>query len=465
MMKKKRTKGKLLAALLAMTAMFAVGAFASPVHAEGAYQIDGEYTLVQGVTENDVALPSADKVKDTEFRLYKVGHFGRVTAGESAGEATLEFDDALAELRSTVDLNSPDLRRSADQVAEMSETDKAAWTKEWLEAALSIENFIKSHPDAISVLKEGTVGADGKFSFSGLDNGLYLVSGDSVEIEDYTDKTGKVRDVFFAPQPMLVQILNGSQDIGIKPVIEDVTQYVVTKEWIGDENMLSLVRPEGITISIFYDGTKVEDVQLPINNNWYYAWKGTKERNDPFKWSVSENLTDEDKLNYKSECIPDPSGAQMTFKIKNTYSRQDLEIKKITPQYVKHNEKVSTSVVFEITGVDANGEQVYHTKAGLQVTGPSAEGDILNVSNIPSNVKTLTVKELYSGGNYTPQPESQTVEAEVDPETGKSVFKVTFRNKYDDTTHFGSGIVNKFQLDGDNYRITERQGSGKQTPR
>ena len=89
----------------------------------------------------------------------------------------------------------------------------------------------------------------------------------------------------------------------------------------------------------------------------------------------------------------------------------------------------------------------------------------IDVPNIPRNLETLTVREVYSGANYTPVDAEQTfdvsdLELHSDGQAGTQYYQVEFENRYNGDTVISGGIVNTFrQIGAEGYEIIERAGA------
>ena len=416
--------------LLALMMFFVIGA--KPSHAAS---LDGEYTVTEDFSPGVSGVPT--NLEATQFELYRVGHF-------VVGYPYVVLDDAPY----TVGVELP---YDADQ------TNRVAWTKQWLECALTLNNNIMSaedKPDPIMI----DVNAQGEFHKDNLANGLYLLRGNSQLVKDYP-KVGQKS--YWWPQPMLISILNSDVDVYVKPMTGLVHRLKVQKVWQWpdgfSEELKKLVRPDSITVKLFYNGKLKETVVLNEQNNWSYEWDAAQNESNPALWSVNEvNLQDEEEFQknfvvtelpkFIDEPDPDAEGGVEVITITNKYARYELEIEKIFEAYVENGEGNSTSLVFELSGYSDNDceDRVYHTRVGLQVDKSKGDVQKLNVKDIPRGLKHLKVKEVYSG-NYTPDKEEKEAELHLTQNGEKGVYSVSFTNKPDNTTH-GSGVINKFKL-------------------
>lgn len=438
--------------LLALMMFFVIGA--KPSHAA---DLTGEYTINAGFT-NVTSLPTDDKLKPTQFKLYKVGSF---VSGEPYVELDSPYDELGVQLPLDVD------------------KDSAEWTKEWLFCANSLKTKIPADTNPDKTFKSSEW-VDGKCTFEqkNLENGLYLLVGDSQKITDYPSAG---QNSYWWPQPMLVSILNKNVEISLKPMFGSASHLKVTKVWQGIPAELSdLVQLESINIEIYYQAEENAEKELRYtktlkdDNNWTFEWDPEPGEGDPSKWTAVEVIDDENTKkefdkNFSVSYAPftqvdhqGDDGDYFASTITNKYDRYELEILKTFNAYVDNGEGNSTSLVFELSGYsdDAKKDRVYHKIVGLQVDKSKGDEQTLDVKDIPRGLKHLMVKEVDSG-NYVPkdaEQEAKLVTSENDP---KGTYTVSFENKLDNTTH-GSGVINKFKINKNKaYEFLKSLGAGK----
>lgn len=111
--------------------------------------------------------------------------------------------------------------------------------------------------------------------------------------------------------------------------------------------------------------------------------------------------------------------------------------------------------VFQIEGVDENGQTVYSNVAATTHSGAGTQEAV--VDRIPSGT-LVTVTEVYSGASYelTSQPQQQ---AQI---TADQVAGVEFSNTYNDELTAGTGAVNQFEYDENDGWLWNRLESGSQ---
>ena len=152
------------------------------------------------------------------------------------------------------------------------------------EAASTLENHAVL--ERFVPMQNGAVGADGTVSFSGLETGLYLLSG-----ERFIDG-----DTVYIPSPMLIE-MTASDEAG--KTVKDLTAYAkyqvlrrptvsdqvysVRKIWRFDENYAQ-IRPVAIKVGLYCNGELAETVTLNQANDWRYSWSGDATS----EWRVKE---------------------------------------------------------------------------------------------------------------------------------------------------------------------------------
>lgn len=142
---------------------------------------------------------------------------------------------------------------------------------DWLETAAEVADYAADkQPDAQKQISAGSL------TFSGLSEGLYLVTGTPLISQG----------VRYTPVPFMVRVENEDITCYVKsdqePVEEPITDYQVKKVWKGDDDAAS--RPDSVKIQLVKDGSIVETVTLNAENQWSYSW------NDMGKhtWKVQE---------------------------------------------------------------------------------------------------------------------------------------------------------------------------------
>ena len=427
---KKANKGQ-RALLLIVAAMLACALFimtAKPANADS-YKIDGKF-----VTNSESDFSGVASLPDdmqTKFKLYKVGTF----SGErdENGRALLALYDAYKNVK--VD----------DVIVNLNnfETDEVG---KWLSVANAIADIAATKTED----KTTSSDANGNFTFTDCENGLYLITGESKKIEDYPNP-GKAS--YFWPQPMLVLVWNGSVEINLKPQIESVNKLRITKAWEGDKDVADLVRPAEITVKISYDKELWKEVTLNNDNNWTFEWETPKGMENPKLWSCEEVFEGDISKNYKTAGIDekflvgtdDAGNAETTYAktITNTYDRKYLDIEKTVGSFASSGTEAAT-FVFQLIGKDKDESEVYNKYVGMNYDPAKPETHKLSVNDIPTGLDTLQVTEVYSS-NYTPDQKTKTAILIEASDEVKEHYEVSFENNNPEQK-FGTGIINKGKI-------------------
>lgn len=137
--------------------------------------------------------------------------------------------------------------------------------------------------DALVPSAQGSTNSEGKLEFSGLAKGVYLIDGNSAEVDG---------DVFI-PHPFIVslpQVIDGEVQTKVTakikyeyiPSDEETIERKVIKVW-DDGNYPS--RPTKIVAQLLKDGVVYDEVTLNEENNWRHTWSDL----DPSSiWQVVE---------------------------------------------------------------------------------------------------------------------------------------------------------------------------------
>lgn len=114
-----------------------------------------------------------------------------------------------------------------------------------------------------------------------------------------------------------------------------------------------------------------------------------------------------------------------------------------------------TTFVFEVTAADDTGAVVYSNVAALTVSGAGTQ--TVTVSGIPVGCD-VTVREIYSGGSYTPVNGAIAVPIEdLPPAVDGSVNRVDFTNTYTNERIPDTAVVNTYVWSGSGWRWTGGQ--------
>lgn len=208
-------------------------------------------------TNKAVSLTLINQCGGTAFHMYKVASIGPdITFTRTA--AFLDYDVSL------------------------NQTSQEGWRN----AALALSGYVNR--DQIAPAASGTVGGDGSVSFADLEQGLYLVVGETGVKDGYT----------YIPQPFLICLPDESADgdweydVTAKPKCDIIppesppadTKLTrkVMKVW-NDENQAE--RPASVTVQLLRNGQVWAEVVLRMENDWRHTWDSLDSQ---YLWQVVE---------------------------------------------------------------------------------------------------------------------------------------------------------------------------------
>lgn len=189
----------------------------------------------------------------------------------------------------------------------------------------TIEAWLESHTN-IKPFMTMVSGESGTISFTGLDDGIYMVRyrQDEVKDEKYVRKVEAESVIVAIPYASGNEFL---RDVNITPKITVTPLYepakiTVTKRW-DDKDSTS--RPSSVTVGLFdAEGKQTDTQKLTIFNNWTYTWENLDSR---IKWDVKEIDTPE---GYEVSIEKDETG--LNFLITNTLTNKgptDMKVTKV----------------------------------------------------------------------------------------------------------------------------------------
>lgn len=135
------------------------------------------------------------------------------------------------------------------------------------QAAQTFQSYAIS--SGIAPIQTAVTNEAGEAKFTGLDAGLYLISGKVLKNESY----------YYQPTTALVELRDEDSDLKYNayPKFEyqvmnaHPVAHVVYKEWLLDELHMDL-RPDHVTVDIYKDEEYYQTVTLSDDNNWRYRW-------------------------------------------------------------------------------------------------------------------------------------------------------------------------------------------------
>ena len=240
-------------------------------------------------------------------------------------------------------------------------------------------------------------------TFTGLDQGLYLIHSSTYEGTDGS---------YWKARPMLVQVVAASNTANLKPVSQKpVDEITIIKVWAGDEEVqkydaaagtegdaatedgdaadgsnaegnivtaaeaaaqaaaksesegeateepasvetVTLVKPASISIILSYDGEQYGDpITLNEENNWTVTIKTPDGKKNPLLWSIAE----QDVLSgYTPEYTVQEDPANKRLILKATNNTTDIKSRKLklvkkVPTFVDNGGVTTTGFTFRIT--------------------------------------------------------------------------------------------------------------------
>lgn len=158
------------------------------------------------------------------------------------------------------------------------------------DAANTLENYAVL--DSIEPFAKGSSDPGGNVTFTGMADGIYLVTGDKLSIGSR----------IYIPMAMFVEITGGKAvnayakfTVRQKPSFDD-QMYRVRKVWQYDDSFIQL-RPVEIKVEIYRNNEYVETVTLNKQNEWTYDWTGDASSS----WRVKEiNIQGNYKVVYRN---------------------------------------------------------------------------------------------------------------------------------------------------------------------
>lgn len=152
--------------------------------------------------------------------------------------------------------------------------------------------------DKLTMLADKVTDAEGRFTLSGINTGLYLVVGVRRTIDGYTyiaeptlvcvpsfDKVKEEWNYGVTIMPKKDRSENPSED---DPKDRNITRKVLIS-W--DDSGDTSKRPKSINIRLLRNGEIYDNVTVTAENSWRYVWDNLPaydENNEKIEWSISE---------------------------------------------------------------------------------------------------------------------------------------------------------------------------------
>lgn len=330
-MKKPTSWKRIWSLLLTLSMVFTMTVTALPVYAAGSGTISVKYN------------PDVDGLDSTNFKLYKVGKYGRADDGESIILLEDAFS-ACAEMGVTFDIDPED----------------AKWQEEWLAQADILGQYAKNHEgsltpawaDALSVTDAFQPLSEGG-AVKSFENGIYLLVGEEK----------LVGEEFWAPVPVLIQVLNGNSEFTLDDIQlkmdsrARVHKHTVTKTWQDDG--YSDGRPGSVRIAIFYGSTQMDTVEMSNEKGWVYTWYSYLDKKTN-KWIyTSKNPEDPADEGVETEKLNEGNSFELRFDGgDSTWGAEEIAPEKYAPG---ENKYMSNAPQGEPVGEDAERFDVINT--------------------------------------------------------------------------------------------------------
>lgn len=226
-------------------------------------------------------------------------------------------------------------------------------------------------------------------TFTGLSDGIYLVTGASVFIDD----------IMYTPKPTLVdfsEVLDSTVTAGVKYMItanaSETNQPIsrtVKKIWDDDNNEY---RPESVTVQLYQNETLYDEEILSAENNWEYTWDRLSPRYD---WNVVESVV---PAGYTVSLVLDGQ----TFTVTNRGKSSSI---------FETNTETSTTTT-DISGMSTTTTVVtgISTNESTATTMTNETGTVSTNTTIATNTGTheTITSSTKTGGNSTPSGNSGT---------------------------------------------------------
>jgi hypothetical protein len=160
------------------------------------------------------------------------------------------------------------------------------------DCAVTLETYIlemENEGRAIEPVAEGVTGEDGILTFSGLDEGLYLLVGETFTDEEAEKEYIPLASIITLPYSEDEEVNHDPVVIPkfqVKPAVTDEKDLItVTVKKVWEDSGYEDVRPESINAVLFCNGEEYDTVTLSDENDWQYAWKNLDADS---RWQLTE---------------------------------------------------------------------------------------------------------------------------------------------------------------------------------
>ncbi|MDE6540133.1 MAG: hypothetical protein K2K66_08070 [Ruminococcus sp.] len=280
----------------------------------------------------------------------------------------------------------------------------------------------------IQPLQAGVTNERGEVQFSGLDSGLYLLSGTLLKIGTH----------YYQPATTLVELKEDDSNLAYNAYPKfseyevangEVRAHVVYKEWVGDEEHLDM-RPDHVIVDIYKNEEYYQTVTLNEANRWRYRWT---ESGDMSNWIVMEKNPPE---NYEVNIEYDTN-----YRIQNSYNDVPFTTTTVPVETVTTTTTTAISVEQINTGVSTTtATTVSSDNNKVSRTRTTALTNVSNASAVNTRTTTTTTNAVESGAvtetnnTTTRQEDTSTTTASTEDVSSTSV-----ANETTTTTNVSSG--------------------------
>ena len=271
------------------------------------------------------------------------------------------------------------------------------------EAAQSFQAYAVANQ--IPPLREGTTDQNGEVEFSGLDAGLYLLSGKILKVDSY----------YYVPTTALVEIREDDENLrydaypkfSYRVMNQTPKSYTVIKRWLNDEDRIN-ERPSSIIVDLYKDEELYDSVVLSDSNDWKYRWIDDEGAST---WIVMERDVPD---NYTMRVVYDVND-ESHYLIENSYfensgTTTDITTTTTTTMPVASGEAhVSNTTTTKASGLVMEGTAINTTLAsGTLAEGSATQTGTTTAFSGPvgdgSATRTNTESSPQSNGNLTTAP-------------------------------------------------------------
>ena len=264
------------------------------------------------------------------------------------------------------------------------------------EAAQSFQAYAVANK--IPPLREGTTDQNGEVTFSGLDAGLYLLSGKMLKIDSY----------YYVPTTSLVEIKEDDENLrydaypkfSYQVMNQTPKSYTVRKVWLNDEDRIN-ERPASVIVDLYKDEEFYDSVVLDDSNNWRYRWVDDEGIST---WVVMER---EIPANYEMKVVYDVND-ESHYLIENSYfeNTDTTTTTTITTTNVVSNDTVTTMTT-TVSGPIGDGSATRtDTTTETTISGPVGDGSVTRTNTTTSQQsggKTTSASSNNNSGGKLPQ--------------------------------------------------------------